>query len=207
PLPNITKSNRKDCRAFRKAKCDRVGMTTMPKDRAPRTTTTTAKTTYKTASILITDLLEQLGHDLTHDQLSTSSALQNILRIIDLPSIIPINFDYHSVYMNAIRIWRNQYNYSSQIIANVAINDIFAVLLFLFYAFITMTENDEEKSINNKIYRITGTDHRSACRIKALFMKCYVALAQYPNSTNLLDNNDISQTQFISYQQYPVYGQ
>ncbi|CAF1553400.1 unnamed protein product [Rotaria sordida] len=182
-------------------------MTTMPKDRAPRTTTTTAKTTYKTASILITNLLEQLGHDLTYDQLSTSSALQNILRIIDLPSIIPINFDYHSVYMNAIRIWRNQYNYSSQIIANVAINDIFAVLLFLFYAFITMTENDEEKSINNKIYRITGTDHRSACRIKALFMKCYVALAQYPNSTNLLDNNDISQTQFISYQQYPVYGQ
>ncbi|CAF3909451.1 unnamed protein product [Rotaria sp. Silwood1] len=222
PLPNITKSNRKDCRACRKAKCDRVGMTAMPKDRASRTTTmttTTAKTTYKVPSIPITDLLEQLGHDLTYDQLSTSSALENILRIIDLPSIIPINFDYHSIYMNAIRIWRNQYNHSSQIIANAALNDIFAVLLFLFHAFITMTENDEDKSINNskfdklvnilqqEIYRITGTDHRSACRIKALFMKCYVALAQYPNSTNLLDSNNISQSQFISYQQYPVYGQ
>ncbi|CAF3555089.1 unnamed protein product [Rotaria sordida] len=220
PLPNITKSNRKDCRACRKAKCDRVGMTAMPKDRASRTTTTTTtKTTYKIPSIPITDLLEQLGHDLTYDQLSTSSALENILRIIDLPSIIPINFDYHTLYMNAIQIWRNQYNHSSQIISNIALNDIFAVLLFLFHAFITMTENDEDKSINNskfdklvnilqqEIYRLTGTDHRSACRIKALFMKCYVALAQYPNSTNLFVNSNISQSQFISYQQYPVYGQ
>ncbi|CAF3516579.1 unnamed protein product [Rotaria sordida] len=218
PLPNITKSNRKDCRACRKAKCDRVGMTAMPKDRASRTTTTT-KTTYKVPSIPITDLLQQLGHDLTYDQLSTSSALENILRIIDLPSIIPINFDYHTLYMNAIQIWRNQYNHSSQIISNIALNDIFAVLLFLFHAFITMTENDEDKSINNskfdklvnilqqEIYRLTGTDHRSACRIKALFMKCYVALAQYPNSTNLFVNSNISQSQFISYQQYPVYGQ
>ncbi|CAF1132191.1 unnamed protein product [Rotaria sordida] len=220
PLPNITKSNRKDCRACRKAKCDRVGMTAMPKDRASRTTTTTTtKTTYKIPSIPITDLLEQLGHDLTYDQLSTSSALENILRIIDLPSIIPINFDYHTLYMNAIQIWRNQYNHSSQIISNIALNDIFAVLLFLFHTFITMTENDEDKSINNskfdklvnilqqEIYRLTGTDHRSACRIKALFMKCYVALAQYPNSTNLFVNSNISQSQFISYQQYPVYGQ
>jgi hypothetical protein len=186
-------------------------MTAMPKDRAPRTTTTT-----KTPSIPITDLLEQLSHDLTYEQLSTSSALENILRIIDLPSIIPINFDYHSLYMNAIRIWRNQYNHSSQIVANAALIDTFAVLLFLFHAFITMTENDENKSTNNskfdklvnilqqEIYRITGTDHRSARRIKALFMKSYVALAQYPN---LLDNNNLTQSQFIPYQQYPVYGQ
>ena len=194
-------------------------MTAMSKDRAPRPTTTTTKSTYKTSSISMTDLLEQLSHDLTYDQLSTSSALENILRIIDLPSIIPINFDYHSFYMNAIRIWRNQYNHSSQIVANAALIDTFAVLLFLFYAFITMTENDEDKTTNNskfdklvnilqqEIYRITGTDHRSACRIKALFMKCYVALAQYPNSTNLLDSNNLSQSQFIPYQQYPVYGQ
>jgi hypothetical protein len=191
-------------------------MTAMPKDRAPRTTT---KTTYKTPSIPITDLLEQLARDLTYDQLSTSTALENIFRLIDLPLIIPMNFDYHSLYMNAIRIWRNQYNHSSQIIANAALIDTFAVLLFLFHAFITMTEHDEDKSTTNskfdklvnilqqEIHRITGTDHRSACRIKALFMKCYVALAQYPNSTNLLDNNNISQSQFIPYQQYPVYGQ
>jgi len=197
-------------------------MTAMPKDRTSRTTTTTttSKTTYKTSSIPITDLLEQLGRDLTYDQLSTSSAFENILHIIDLPTIIPINFDYHSIYMNAIRIWRNQYNHSLQIISNAALIDKFAVLLFLFHTFITITDNDEDKTTNNskfdklvnilqqEIHRITGTDHRSACRIKALFMKCYVALAQYPNSTNLLDNNsNISQSQFISYQQYPVYGQ
>jgi hypothetical protein len=187
-------------------------MTAMPKDRATRTIT---KASYKTPS----DLLEQLGRDLTYDQLSTSSALDQILHIIDLPSIIPINLDYHSLYMNAIRIWRNQYNHSSQIVANAALIDTFAVLLFLFHAFMTMTEHDEDKSTNNskfdklvnilqqEIHRITGADHRSACRIKALFMKCYVALAQYPNSTNLLDNNNISQSQFIPYQQYPVYGQ
>ncbi len=195
----------------------------MPKDRTSRTTTTTTTnkttTTYKTPSIPITDLLEQLARDLTYDQLSTSSAFENILHIIDLPLITPINFDYHSIYMNAIRIWRNQYNHSLQIISNAALMDIFPVLLFLFYTFITMTENDEDKSINNskfdklvnilqqEIHRITGTDHRSACRIKALFMKSYVALAQYSNSTNLLDNNNISQSQFIPYQQYPVYGQ
>jgi len=197
-------------------------MTAMPKDRTSRTTTTTTNkttTTYKTPSIPITDLLEQLARDLTYDQLSTSSAFENILHIIDLPLITPINFDYHSIYMNAIRIWRNQYNHSLQIISNAALMDIFPVLLFLFYTFITMTENDEDKSINNskfdklvnilqqEIHRITGTDHRSACRIKALFMKSYVALAQYSNSTNLLDNNNISQSQFIPYQQYPVYGQ
>jgi hypothetical protein len=198
-------------------------MTAMPKDRTSRTTTTTTTnkttTTYKTPSIPITDLLEQLARDLTYDQLSTSSAFENILHIIDLPLITPINFDYHSIYMNAIRIWRNQYNHSLQIISNAALMDIFPVLLFLFYTFITMTENDEDKSINNskfdklvnilqqEIHRITGTDHRSACRIKALFMKSYVALAQYSNSTNLLDNNNISQSQFIPYQQYPVYGQ
>jgi hypothetical protein len=191
-------------------------MTAMPKDRATRTIT---KASYKTPSIPVTDLLEQLGRDLTYDQLSTSSALDQILHIIDLPSIIPINLDYHSLYMNAIRIWRNQYNHSSQIVANAALIDTFAVLLFLFHAFMTMTEHDEDKSTNNskfdklvnilqqEIHRITGADHRSACRIKALFMKCYVALAQYPNSTNLLDNNNISQSQFIPYQQYPVYGQ
>jgi hypothetical protein len=217
PLPNITKSNRKDCRACRKAKCDRVGMTAMPKDRPSRTTTN--KMSYKTSSIPITDLLEQLGRDLTYDQLSTSSALESILRIIDLPSMIPMNFDSHSLYMNAIRIWRNQYSHSSPIISNAALIDTFAVLLFLFHAFISITENDEDKSSNNskfdklvnilqqEIHRLTGADHRSACRIKALFMKCYVALAQYPNSTNLLENNNISQTQFLPYQQYPVYGQ
>ncbi|CAF1001081.1 unnamed protein product [Adineta steineri] len=219
PLPNITKLNRKDCRACRKAKCDRVGMTAMPKDRAPRTTTTKT-TTYKTPTIPITDLLEQLARDLTYDQLSTSSALESLLRIIDLPPILPININYHTIYMNAVRIWRNQYSHPLQIIADASLMDTFPVLLFLFQIFITMTENDEDKSTNNskfnklvnilqqEIHRITGTDHRSASRIKALFMKCYVALAQYPNSTNLLDdNNSISQSQFLSYQPYPVYGQ
>lgn len=189
----------------------------MPKDRTSRTTTTTAN---KISSIPITDLLEQLARDITYDQLSPSLALENLLHLIDLPTIIPINFDYHSLYMNARHMWRNQSNHSSHIITNVSFIDTFAVLLFLFHTFITMSEHDEDKSINNskfdklvnilqqEIYRITGNDHRSACRIKALFMKCYVALAQYyPNSTNLLDNNNISQTQFISYQQYPVYGQ
>lgn len=191
-------------------------MTAMPKDRPLRTTNN--KTSYK-SSVPITDLLEQLGRDLTYDQLSTSSALENILRLINLPSIIPLNFDYHSLYMNAIRLWRNQYSHSSPIISNAALIDTFAVLLFLFHAFISTTENEEDKSINNskfdklvnllqqEIHRITGTDHRSACRIKALFMKCYVALAQYPNSTNHLENNNMSQTSFLPYQQYPVYGQ
>ncbi|CAF1445151.1 unnamed protein product [Adineta ricciae] len=216
PLPNITKSNRKDCRACRKAKCVRVGMTAMPKDRAPRATT---KTSSKAPSIPITDLLEQLGHDLSYDQLSTSSALESLLRLIDLPFIVPLNFDYHSIYMNSIRIWKNQYNHASQAVANAALIDTFPVLLFLFHTFITMTENDEDKAMNNskfdklvnilqqEIQRITGTDHRSACRIKALFMKCYVALAQYSNSTNFPDNNQLSQSQFMSYPQYPVYGQ
>ncbi|CAM2721234.1 unnamed protein product [Rotaria socialis] len=216
-LPNIAKFIRKDCRACRKIKCDRIGMTAMSKDRTSRTT---VKATSKISAIPITDLLEQLGHDLTYDQLSTSSALDNILRIIDLPSIMPLNFDYHSIYMNAIQIWRSQYNHSSQIVANAVLNDIFAVLLFLFYTFITTTENNDNKSTNNsefdklvnilqqEIHRITGTDLRSACRIKAFFMKCYVALAQYPNSTNLLDdNNHISQSRFISYQHYSVYSQ
>ncbi len=192
-------------------------MTAMPKDRASRTTTN--KFTYKTPAIPITDLLEQLGRDLTYDQLSTSSALENLLRLIDLPSLIPVNFDSHTLYMNAIRIWRNQYNHSLQIISNAALIDTFAVLLFLFHTFITMTEHDEDKSTNNskfdklvnllqqEIHRLTGPDQRSACRIKALFMKCYVALAQSPNSTNLFDNNNLSQSQFISYQPYPVYGQ
>jgi len=213
PLPNITKSNRKDCRACRKAKCDRVGMTAMPKDRSSRTTTT-SKTTYKSSSIPVTDLLEQLARDLTYDQLTNSSALENLLRILDLPFIYPNHIDSHSLYMNAIRIWRNQYNHSSQMISNATLMDIFAVLLVLFHLFLSITENDQDKSMNNskfdklvnilqqEISRITGTDHRSACRIKALFMKSYVALAQYP------DSNNFCQTQFISYsQQYPLYGQ
>lgn len=217
PLPNITKSNRKDCRACRKAKCERVGMTTMPKDRPLRTIN--QKTSYKTPSIPVNDLLEQLGRDLTYDQLSNSSALENLLRLIDFPSIMPMNFDPHSLYMNAIRLWRNHYSHSSPIISNAALIDTFAVLLFLFYALISTTENDQDKSLNNskfdklvnllqeEIHRITGSDHRSACRIKALFMKCYVALAQYPNSTNHLENNNLSQNTFSLYQQYPVYSQ
>ena len=194
-------------------------MTAMPKDRPTRTTTTTNKTTYKTSSIPVTDLLDQLGRDLTYDQLSTSTAFETLLHMIDLSTIIPINFDYHTVYMNAIRIWRNQYNNSLQIIANTILIDTFPILLFLFYTFITITENNEDKSTNNskfdklvnilqqEIYRITGNDQRLASKIKALFMKCYVSLAQYPNSTNHFDNNNLSQSQFISYQQYPVYGQ
>lgn len=187
----------------------------MPKDRPLRTTN--QKTSYKTSSMPVNDLLEQLGRDLTYDQLTNSSALENLLRLIDLPSILPMNFDYHSLYMNAIRLWRNHYSHSSPAISNAALIDTFAVLLFLFYAFISTTENEQDKSLNNskfdklvnllqqEIHRITGADHRSACRIKALFMKCYVALAQYPN--HLENNNNLAQNSFSLYQQYPVYGQ
>lgn len=218
PLPNITKSNRKDCRACRKAKCERVGMTTMPKDRPLRTSN--QKTSYKPSSMPVNDLLEQLARDLTYDQLANSSALESLLRLIDQPSIWPMNFDYHSLYMNAIRLWRNHYSHSLPIVSNAAFIDTFAVLLFLFYALISTTENEHDKSLNNskfdklvnllqqEIHRITGADHRSACRIKALFMKCYVALAQYPNSTNHLENNNnLAQNSFSRYEQYPVYGQ
>lgn len=188
----------------------------MPKDRAPRTTT---KTSCKTPSIPLTDLLEQLGHDLSYDQLATSSALESLLRLIDLPAILPMNFDHQSIYTNAIRIWRNQYNHGSPAVASAALIDTFAVLLFLFHAFTTLTAAEEDKSNNNskfdklvnilqqEIHRITGADQRSASRIKALFMKCYVALAQAPNSTSLLDSNPVSQPEFFSYPQYPVYGQ
>jgi hypothetical protein len=212
PLPNITKSNRKDCRACRKAKCDQVGMTILPKDRLSRT-----KTTSKSSIISINNLLEQLANDLTYNQLSTSSALENLLHLLDLPSIIPINFDYHLIYINAIQIWRNQSNHSSSLFTNISLNDTFAVLLFLFYSLMIMKENDENKLTNNikfdklvnilqqKINYITGIDHRLACRIKALFMKCYVALAQYyPNSTNTFDSNYNSQSIF-PYQQYSIY--
>jgi len=175
----------------------------------------------KTSSISINNLLEQLAHDLSYNQLSTSSALENLLHLLDLPSIIPNHFDYHSFYMNAIQIWRNQYNHSSQILINISLNDTFAVLLFLFYSLMITKENNENKSINNikfdklvhilqqEINRITGMDHRLACRIKALFMKCYVALAQYyPNNTNIFNSNYNLQSQSIlPYQQYSMYDQ
>ncbi|CAF0750165.1 unnamed protein product [Rotaria sordida] len=207
PLPNITKSNRKDCRACRKDKCDQVGMTIISKDRITRT-----KSLSKSSLISINNLLEQLAYDLTYNQLSTSSALENLLHLLDLPLIISINFDYHSLYMNAIQIWRNQYNHFSQIFTNISLNDTFAVLLFLFYSLMIMNENKLTNNIKfdklihilqQEINHITGTNHRLACRIKALFMKCYVALAQYyPNSTNLFDSNYNLQSQSIlSYQQ------
>ncbi|CAF3872819.1 unnamed protein product [Rotaria sp. Silwood2] len=210
PLPNITKSNRKDCRACRKDKCDRVGMTVISKDRITQT-----KSVSQSSLISINNLLEQLAYDLTYNQLSTSSALENIFHLLDLPSIITINFDYHSLYMNAIQIWRNQYNHFTQIFNNnISLNNTFAVLLFLFYSLMIMKENNDNKLTNNikfdklvhilqqEINHITGTDHRLACRIKSLFMKCYVALAQYyPNSTNLFDSNYNTQSQSIlSYQ-------
>ena len=190
-LPNITKSNRKDCRACRKAKCDRVGMTIMSKDRIPRT-----KMISKSSSIPINHLLEQLAHDLTYNQLSSSIALENLLYLLDLPSILPNILDSHSLYMNAIHIWRNQSNHALQLIV---LNDTFAVLLFLFYSLTLMKEEHSTNRIKfdklihilqQEIHRITGTDHQSACRIKALFMKCFVALAQYnPNSTKIFDSN------------------
>ncbi|CAF1010386.1 unnamed protein product [Rotaria sp. Silwood1] len=209
PLPNITKLNRKDCRACRKDKCERVGMTVISKDRIIQT-----KSISKSSLISMNNLLEQLAYDLTYNQLSTSSTLENLFHLLDLPSIITINFDYHSLYMNAIQIWRNQYNHFSQIFTNISLNDTFAVLLFLFYCLMIMKENNDNKLTNNikfdklihilqqEINRVTGTDHRLACRIKALFMKSYVALAQYyPNSINLFDSNYNSQSQSIlSYQ-------
>ena len=181
-------------------------MTILPKDRLSRT-----KSISKSPSIPINNLLEQLAHDLAYNQLPTSTALENLLHLLDLPSIMPINFDYHSLYMNAIHIWRNQYNHSSQILS-----DTFAVLLFLFYSLMILKENKStdkikfDKLVNilqQEINRITGTDHRSACRLKALFMKCYVALAQfYPNSTNFVDSNYQSQS-ILPYQSYTNYNQ
>ena len=172
-------------------------MTILPKDRTLRT-----KATSKPCLRSINILLEQLGHDLISHQLSTSTALENLCNELDFPSIIPNNFDYHSLYMNAIQIWRNQQNYSSQLLIDISLKDTFAVLLFLFYFLIMIKENTENTFIHQmkfekllhilqeEIHRFTGMDHRLARRIKALFMKCYVALAQYyPNSTNLCDND------------------
>ena len=197
PLPNINKANRKDCRACRKAKCDRVGMTAMPKDRSTRSSTstsscaaTTTTTTTKTSPMMVTELLDQLAHDLSYDQLMNSSAFDTILRLLEFPSLNPIQLDYHSLYMDAMRTWRNQYNHVSTHLVNIPFTDIFAVLLFLFRTFMIINENDDDKSTENsqfdklvsilheEIQRLTGTDQRSACRLKALFMKCYVALAQ-----------------------------
>jgi hypothetical protein len=156
-------------------------MTIITKDRVSRTKATTSKSTVTPIHIL----LEQLGHDLIHHQLSTSSALENLFHLLDLPSTIPIHFDYHSLYMNAIHIWRNQYNHSF----DLSSTDTFAVLLFLFYSLMIIKENHEiqfDKLVNilqQEIHHITGMDHRLASRIKALFMKSYVTLAQYyPNS-------------------------
>jgi hypothetical protein len=191
-------------------------MTVVSKDRISRT-----KTPSQSPLISINNLLEQLAHDLIHHQLSTSSALDNLLHLLDLPSLIPLNFDYHSLYMNAIQIWRNQYHHSSPIFNHISLNDTFAVLLFLFYSLMFLKENEEHQSTNKikfdklvnllqqEINRLTGIDHRLACRIKALFMKCYVALAQYyPNSTNVVINSNYnSQSQSIlPYQQYSIYG-
>lgn len=166
----------------------------------------------KTSSIPINNLLEQLAYDLTYNQLLTSTALENLFHLLDVPLIIPSNFDYYALYMNAIQIWRNQYNYSSQIFTDISFNDTFAVLLFLFYSIMIMKEN---KSTNNikfdklinilqqEINRITGIDYRLASRIKALFMKCYVALAQcYSNFSNSNYNS-----QSLPYQQYSIYDQ
>ena len=220
PLPNITKSNRKDCRACRKAKCERVGMTVMPKDRPLRTTKSKGATKFP--SIPITDLLEQLGRDLIYDQLSSSSAFETLLHLIDLPSLHPMALDYHSLYMDASRLWRNQQHGHP---AELTDNGTFAVLLVLFRTFMTLTENnnnsngEDDKSNDNskfgklvsllqqEIHRLTGTDHRSARRIKALFMKCYVTLAQYSNSTSYLDQNPMSQTPLLAYQPYSAYSQ
>jgi hypothetical protein len=202
PLPNITKSNRRACY---KPKCNRGGTAVMPKDRIPRT-----KNTYKSSPMPVSNLLEQLAHDLTYDQLSSSIALENLFYQLDLPLINSMQFDYHSLYMNAIRIWRNQSNHSSHKNINVPLNDTFPVLLFLFYSLTIMKEDDYSVNsikfdklihiLQQETHRIIGVDHQSACRIKALFMKCFVALAQHnPNSTNSFDSNYTSQ--------YPIYGQ
>lgn len=196
-------------------------MTAMPKDRPSRTTTKSSTSkSNSTTSIVATELLDQLARDFAYDQFNNSSAFQNLLRLIDLQVFNPINVDFHSIYLNAMRIWRNQSNQTSQTLINATFTDTFVVLLFLFRTFMIFTEHEQDKSNTNskfdklvnmlqqEIQRLTGTDHRSACRIKALFMKSYVALAQYPNSTNIPENNDLTQNQFIPYQQqYTVYGQ
>ena len=206
PLPNITKFNRKDCRACRKAKCEQVGMTLLSKDRSTR-----MKTTMKSSSISVHHLLQQLTYDLTSNQTATtSSALENLFQSLDLSTTIPMNFDYYSLYTNAIHLWRNQFRYSMQTVSNQSSNDSFAVLLVVFYCFMIMKENFDDKSmktnqfdrliriLQDEINLIDGIDHRSACRIKAQFMKCYVSLAQYYSSSpNLFDSN----------QQYSFYNQ
>ena len=192
-------------------------MTILSKDRVSR-----IKTTSTSPSISINNLLEQLTYDLNYNQFSTSSALEPLLHLLDLSSIISMNFDYHSLYINAIQIWRNQYHHSSQIVANQSSNDIFAVLLVLFYCFMITKEDDGggkstkdmnvDKLINvlqEEINRLTGADHRLACRIKALFMKCYVSLAQYyPNNTHVFDSNhNLTSQSILPYQQYSMYNQ
>ncbi|CAF0871730.1 unnamed protein product [Adineta steineri] len=169
PLINITKSDRKDCMVQ-------------------------TKTTSQPVLIQVNNLLEQLNHDLTYNQLSTSSAYENLLHLLDLPSIISINSDYYSLYMNAIHIWRQQFSqYSSELFTNILYNNRFAVILFLFYSIMFIKENESITNINlHKLINIlqqeindtTGIDYRLACRIKALFMKCYITLAQYYSNSN-----------------------
>ncbi|CAF4391732.1 unnamed protein product, partial [Adineta steineri] len=38
--------------------------------------------------------------------------------------------------------------------------------------------------LQQEINDTTGIDYRLACRIKALFMKCYITLAQYYSNSN-----------------------
>lgn len=197
PLPTITKFNRKDCRACRKAKCEEVGMTITSKDRYSR-----RKTTSKSSLIAIGNLLEQLKYDLTYHQLSNTSTLTDLFHHLDLPSTIPLTFDYHSFYLNAMNTWRNQYEHSSSSSSSsISFDETIAVLLFLFYSLMMMKENNADQFtdqiqfdklvhiLQQEINRITGIDHRLAARIKARFMKCYVALAQYHSTSPNISNH------------------
>lgn len=183
PLLDINKFNRKDCRACRKAKCEQVGMSITSKDRLTR-----RKIPSKSSLIAIENLLEQLKYELTYEQLSISSTLTDLFHHLDLPSILPLTFNSHSLYLNAINLWRNQYQYCS----SISFDETIAVFLVLFYSVMMMKENNPDQIqfdkliqiFQQEINRLTGIDHRLASRIKARFMKCYVALVQYYSPTS-----------------------
>jgi hypothetical protein len=160
---------------------------TLNNDSQQNTSTTAVHVNSQSVDVL----LERFTYELYFDSLAIVSTLESLFYLLDLPCRIDGYIDYSLLYNTAHMIWKHQCQHWSHLFDYESFHDRMAIFLCVFHSLMIVYNQQTNVVLSTRIYldklidilqrtihRVTGDNLRLSCRLQALFMKCYVTLAQ-----------------------------